>query len=1309
MNNFGNIKQIKTPELNSINFASSLDEVFANINYNFNQLANYDFIKGESGKSIDIQVEPFYKNGKETELSKKLKSCIERLGDTVTNIVDDDKNIITVWDNFTPETAGNIYMIYNAENDTDINEQKPLSSLQYIFLDGRFANKNVGNITNMSQYDNIMDLSCIVIYDASINNGEGGFKALTNSLATLYYDSVTGLCWKINGMETGIPAQGIPGKAGENPKIRIVKCKSLNTQGNFSSGEITEILDMGEGFVSIKKYDDADDLIDTAVLILTPNQDSTDNGSKFYFGTVRKENNILEAICDPNSSINDSIKTTEITNYFKNISLIKNDNTSASGLFIPISNENNGVQPVHLMSAASVTNTAGTNDIENIDAILTPVSDINSLSKINDATTDDNNILVNKYLYLKINTDSIIGNYINKEDNKSLKDILSKYNYTLKYKLVNVIKNTNGTDFDELRYDDNGIISGSRYFVNDLYRSLPYLVTDELNDTTNDSTSEQPELDDTTNGPTLEYPGQSPLDKDNTDHFNSMPITFKNRITSTNPLGIYRWELCNTLNVFDVEDIQSNVINTENTNNTLYSISEILQILPFTVIYTTTTIPSSSSEIMWFNGIEPICINEPGKVAEPKYLYGWSTPEGNKIFNFVKFVPVYDNDFTYKGDTALNVNYNINITGTNENHTRNVTVHGDINCENINIDNSVFVGDYLKLNSDGSVISNTSINENIYSDNITSTNITSEFAKVTCDSENYISVKAEAVSNQNNVINIDSNGINSINLNKRNGKSVIDSDLPLFTKDAQVIVSNQLLHDQLLYSGNDNINIYSGTLNINTNNNSELAKDFNMYNMAKNNAKKYEEKVCKGSSVINTGVNDVVSFIEDNYPNDHFDDPNNPFEYLLCYNVSLPSTTWKKSINVNNISSSFNDTNKIQSFRIKRTDENSNSEFANKIEIETNYCTFFIRIRGRRYGQKWPTISNDSYIKLHYYYKIEGIEDDEQISELALNDEHIYTFEDSNDAFIGYDNAGNSWYGQEDYTKEKLRCRGYIFKPQNLRLIYDENNKNEDYVRIFNAYNHGKTITIYVYPEANVTIESQGSINKNKVINRVEVSKIVTAIKSIDENNQISLGLPETIYTDNDINLMSNKKILNTQKRGDKNNCLAWKIVKDNVKDNYPGQLTYLCSIKDNTSVNTSVKSTTICEDGIVMRAGEYTFGLGYGNPVNHSNLENGYVTDENSHEFISGVYASSKPYLFYYTNNSTDSYYDNVGEPKSKDTSKIGYARRTHAIPLEDLFDVIQYLRETTGFNAWQEAKHKTESDVQPSNDEIDVVESDN
>ena len=1285
MNNFGNIKQIKTPELNSINFASSLDEVFANINYNFNQLANYDFIKGESGKSIDIQVESFYKNGKETELSKKLKSCIERLGDTATNIVGNDNNIITVWDNFTPETAGNIYMIYNAENDTDINERKPLSSLQYIFLDGRFANKNVGNISNMSQYDNITDLSCIVIYDASLNNEEGGFKAITNSLATLYYDSVTGLCWKINGIETGIPAQGIPGKNGKNPKIRIVKCKSLNTQGNFSSGEITEILDMVEGFVSIEKYDDADDLIDTAVLILTPNQDSTDNGSKFYFGTVRKENNILEAICDSNSSINDSIKTTEITNYFKNISLIKNDNTSASGLFIPISNENNGVQPVHLMSASSVTNTDGTNDTENIDAILTPVSDINSLSKINEATTNDNNLLVNKYLYLKINTDSVIGNYINKEDNKSLKDILSKYNYMLKYKLVNVIKNPGGSTFDELRCDNNGNVIGSRYFGNDLYRNLPYLVTDGLNDTINGPTPEQLLLDDK-------------------DHLNSMPITFKNRITGTNQLGIYRWELCNTLDVFDVEDIQSNVINTENPNNTIYSISEILQILPFTVIYTTTTNLSSLTEIMWFNGIEPIYINEPGEPVRPKYIYGWSAPEGNKIFNFVKFVPVYDNDFTYKGDSSLNVSYNINITGTNENNTKNVTVHGDINCENINIDKSVFVGDSLKLNSDGSVISNTSINENIYSDNITSTNITSEFAKVTNDSKNYISVKATSnqnshainiESNQNShAINIESNGINSINLNKKNNESVIDSDLPLFNKDAQVIVSNQLLHDQLLYSGNDNINIYSSTFNINTNN-SEFAKDFNMCNMAQNNAKEYKEEPCNGSSIINTGdgvidIGEEVSFKEWSkiYPNDSFGD-------LLCYNLSLSPTEWVKSLKAsnigtldNNILNSNNIANSIQSFTIKRPDENS--KFANKIEIETNYCTFFIRIRGRRYGQKWPTISNNSYIKLHYYYKIEG---DNNIYELTLNDEQKYTFEDLNDAFIGYDYKGDSWYGRDDYTKEQLRYRGYIFKPQNLKLIY-ENNTNEDYTNISDAYNEGKTITIYVYPEANITIESQGSSNKNKVVNRIEVSKIVTAIKSIDDN-QILLGLPETIYTYDDINLMSNKKILNTQKRGDKYNCFAWKIVK--AKDKYPGQLTYSYSVKDDTYY-VNVKSTTICEDGIVMRAGEYTFGLGYGTPVCHHRdskvYENKYATKADSPEFSAGVYESSRPYLFYYSDHLTsNSYYEN-GIPKSGDTTKIGYAQRTHAIPLEDLFDVIQYLRETTGFDVWQEDKHKIETD---------------
>ena len=67
-------------------------------------------------------------------------------------------------------------MIYKTENDDALPE--PISSLYYIFLDGRFANDKVGLI-DPSEYTNVKDLSCILVYD------KGEFKILDNAFS--YY------------------------------------------------------------------------------------------------------------------------------------------------------------------------------------------------------------------------------------------------------------------------------------------------------------------------------------------------------------------------------------------------------------------------------------------------------------------------------------------------------------------------------------------------------------------------------------------------------------------------------------------------------------------------------------------------------------------------------------------------------------------------------------------------------------------------------------------------------------------------------------------------------------------------------------------------------------------------------------------------------------------------------------------------------------------------------------------------------------------------------------------------------------------
>ena len=77
---------------------------------------------------------------------------------------------------------------------------------------------------------------------------------------------------------------------------------------------------------------------------------------------------------------------------------------------------------------------------------------------------------------------------------------------------------------------------------------------------------------------------------------------------------------------------------------------------------------------------------EPEKPADvPKVGYKLYRGTDRTSLKFEKFVPVYNNEYRMNRDSALNINYNVNITGDETNSKHNLSVHGDINCENINV------------------------------------------------------------------------------------------------------------------------------------------------------------------------------------------------------------------------------------------------------------------------------------------------------------------------------------------------------------------------------------------------------------------------------------------------------------------------------------------------------------------------------------------------------------------------------------------------------------------------------------------------
>ena len=714
MNTNNTLTPIVAPTLSDVKYAENLNQVFDNINDNFEKLAVHDFIKGEPGTSITIVEEPVFvlddndqiiydgDQPRLTVIGEQLKDYLRNLwekdtkfGENIYN-ADHTQVIATIWDNFNVST-NTIKIIYTTKLENgNVVLDTPISSLYYTFFDGRFVNKKIDYIAQTpelaTQLVDQKDYSCIVVFNNS--NGVFTFDVLTNSFPTVYYDEEIGLCWKIHGLESGIPVQGVKGKDGKNAILHVVKCESVTNDGNSSihKGVISDIYVVNDGFIPVSDDSiDIDDYDKASVLVLTPISDNT-NGNGFYFGQAYiDENSILCAECNTETAITNGIEVEHIISALKNIKLNGTTLDTMHGLFLPIKDEyeSNGktVQPVHLLTSTAFTNAEGQN-ISNTDVIFTPINDINHL-EINES----NPLLLDKYLYVVADKSRIklYPTICDDLDSGDINTHFTPYNYVLKYKLSDVVVSALSSYFD----------SETRHYgmVHDVNNSQIQL--DENNTVFISKTiSEAGEL----------------ITQLSSNHFDSMPDTFKDRLS--NGSGIYRWELCKTKDNFDVIELSS-------ATGDGYDFSDI-----FSVIYTTDASPSLSSDIMWFDGITPIgeindeatnngwINNGDANVSDYKYLlHGWNTIDdetyGSAMFDFVKLIPVYNNAFATDDNSTLNLNYNVNITGisnsTVASDVRTLNVHGNIGCDTLSVDGTIDAREIKNIYTSANIIGDTGI------------------------------------------------------------------------------------------------------------------------------------------------------------------------------------------------------------------------------------------------------------------------------------------------------------------------------------------------------------------------------------------------------------------------------------------------------------------------------------------------------------------------------------------------------------------------------------------------------------------------
>jgi hypothetical protein len=328
-----------------------------------------------------------------------------------------------------------------------------------------------------------------------------------------------------------------------------------------------------------------------------------------------------------------------------------------------------------------------------------------------------------------------------------------------------------------------------------------------------------------------------------------------------------------------------------------------------------------------------------------------------------------------------------------------------------------------------------------------------------------------------------------------------------------------------------------------------------------------------------------------------------------------------------------------------------------------NPFVFNIGILGTCSNGKWPVFMDSSSMTLKFYYKLSNSDTLHHIPQNDLS----YTFDTSKKSGNASNNANNDngyeWCGYKDgYNNNKDGVKfnwekdgwawmyhTYAFTLKSSIYILPSyfSDLAEDGVDMIKALNEGVDATIYVIPEFKIRFECQGS-------NKYLINGLHVTVPRPYKND--STVIPTNV---------SSKVIRQTKK--------YIKLKENNTPDAdlKTSQFKYHVFIAgDNTN---TLQSSIICNDGITMIAGKHTFGLGYGYAVNHEG-QNGYQhPNRDKLVWSNGITAEKIPMLYYYDTDVHESIKGTSAEKRTKEA----YAKRINAIPLKDIFETIQFIRE--------------------------------
>ena len=318
-------KETVIPSLNDVTYGETIARNFEIINDNFKRLSSIDFIKGSPGTSVFIEeIDLLEEASWRDALKASIIAMEEKLGGT--NEIDNENTRFSILD----KNPGKLYMIY--EQTPELNDKKYISSLPYVFLDGRFANKNLTEKADQyaEEYSKMVDYSCVLNFSTN-SEGDGEFVVLQN-FPTLYYDRDLGFCWNVNGQETGISAQGPKGIDGNDGELFIVK---VDENDNFKVVSVMDVL--SGGWVDVKNHININKRESAAAIVVPINPIPNGNLKEYPYwitSVVRNnDGNYYATNCVDDSKIAVIIDDVAFDNILSNIS---STGPGVKGLFLPM-------------------------------------------------------------------------------------------------------------------------------------------------------------------------------------------------------------------------------------------------------------------------------------------------------------------------------------------------------------------------------------------------------------------------------------------------------------------------------------------------------------------------------------------------------------------------------------------------------------------------------------------------------------------------------------------------------------------------------------------------------------------------------------------------------------------------------------------------------------------------------------------------------------------------------------------------------------------------------------------------------------